>query len=241
MGQILNGSATTTEAVRRAIQTHQVSLRKLGAHCGINPKTVPKGADAVRSAHPAAAEERISVVTHYYSHLSVAAAQLDPKSPFRPSKMPFAFPSLARKVGSLSADARQQPSHHPLVWVTPAALKFVLLDGILSEGRRLLYCLPLFLRKRHPLTNDSCGGSRGRPWSLGCYEISTGERIKKFYSFQQIMYGRARSTPVEATLVRAGGGVALILLVNMRVRLTKPGPRARETAYRTPSLWKRKP
>ena len=42
MGQILHGSATTTEAVRRAIQHSQASLRELAVRHGINPKTVAK-------------------------------------------------------------------------------------------------------------------------------------------------------------------------------------------------------
>ena len=42
MGQILHGSATTTEAVRRAIQHSQESLRALAKRYGINPKTVAK-------------------------------------------------------------------------------------------------------------------------------------------------------------------------------------------------------
>ena len=42
MGQILHSSATTTEAVRRAIQNSQASLRQLAARYGINPKTVAK-------------------------------------------------------------------------------------------------------------------------------------------------------------------------------------------------------
>ncbi len=42
MGQILHGSATTTEAVRRAIQHSQESLRTLAKRHGINPKTVAK-------------------------------------------------------------------------------------------------------------------------------------------------------------------------------------------------------
>src|SRR6266851_2620125 len=42
MGQVLHGSATTTEAVRRAIQHSQESLRALARHYGINPKTVAK-------------------------------------------------------------------------------------------------------------------------------------------------------------------------------------------------------
>jgi transposase InsO family protein len=42
MAQILHGSATTTEAVRRAIQNSRESLRALAKHYGINQKTVAK-------------------------------------------------------------------------------------------------------------------------------------------------------------------------------------------------------
>jgi transposase InsO family protein len=42
MGQVLHGSARTTEAVRRAIQHSQESLRVLARRHGINPKTVAK-------------------------------------------------------------------------------------------------------------------------------------------------------------------------------------------------------
>jgi transposase InsO family protein len=42
MGQILHGSATTTEAIRRAIQNSQESLRALAKRYGINQKTVAK-------------------------------------------------------------------------------------------------------------------------------------------------------------------------------------------------------
>jgi transposase InsO family protein len=42
VGQVLHGSATTTEAVRRAIQHSQASLRALARRYGINPKTVAK-------------------------------------------------------------------------------------------------------------------------------------------------------------------------------------------------------
>ncbi|WP_395781359.1 IS481 family transposase [Aquidulcibacter sp.] len=42
MGQVLHGSATTTEAVRRAIQHSQESLRVLANRYGINQKTVAK-------------------------------------------------------------------------------------------------------------------------------------------------------------------------------------------------------
>ena len=42
MRQILHGSATTTEAIRRAIQNSQASLRELAIRYSINPKTVAK-------------------------------------------------------------------------------------------------------------------------------------------------------------------------------------------------------
>ena len=42
MGQVLHGSATTTEAIRRAIQDSQESLRTLAQRYGVNPKTVAK-------------------------------------------------------------------------------------------------------------------------------------------------------------------------------------------------------
>jgi Integrase core domain len=42
MGQVLHGSATTTEAVRRAIQYSQESLRALAKRHGVNPKTIAK-------------------------------------------------------------------------------------------------------------------------------------------------------------------------------------------------------
>ena len=42
MGQVLRGSARTTEAIRRAIQHSQASVRALAGRYGINPKTVAK-------------------------------------------------------------------------------------------------------------------------------------------------------------------------------------------------------
>ena len=40
MGQVLHGSATTTEAVRRAIQPRQESVRALAPRHGLSPTTV---------------------------------------------------------------------------------------------------------------------------------------------------------------------------------------------------------
>ncbi len=42
MGQVLHGSATTTAAVRRAIQHSQESLRALATRYGVNQKTIAK-------------------------------------------------------------------------------------------------------------------------------------------------------------------------------------------------------
>jgi transposase-like protein len=42
MGQVLHGSARTTEAVRRAIHHSQESLRQLSRRYGIHQKTVAK-------------------------------------------------------------------------------------------------------------------------------------------------------------------------------------------------------
>jgi transposase-like protein len=42
MGQVLHGGATTTEAIRRAIQNGKESLRALSRRYGINQKTVAK-------------------------------------------------------------------------------------------------------------------------------------------------------------------------------------------------------
>ena len=42
MGQIRHGSATTTHAVRAAIQRSQASIAELSRELGMNPKTVAK-------------------------------------------------------------------------------------------------------------------------------------------------------------------------------------------------------
>ena len=42
MGQVLHGSATTTHAIRAAIQRSKASLQALSERYGINPKTVAK-------------------------------------------------------------------------------------------------------------------------------------------------------------------------------------------------------
>jgi transposase InsO family protein len=65
MGQVLHGSATTTEAVRRAIQHSQESLRALAKRYGINQKTVAKwkGRTSAADLRTGAKEPRSTVLT----------------------------------------------------------------------------------------------------------------------------------------------------------------------------------
>src|SRR4029078_5591740 len=74
MGQILHGSATTTEAVRRAIQNSQASLRQLAGRYGINPKTVAKWRrrSAVCDARMGPREPRSTVLSNQEEALVVA-------------------------------------------------------------------------------------------------------------------------------------------------------------------------
>lgn len=65
MGQVLHGSATTTEAIRRAIQHSQESLRALAKRYGINPKTASKwrGRTSVSDERTGPKEARSTVLT----------------------------------------------------------------------------------------------------------------------------------------------------------------------------------
>ena len=65
MGQVLHGSATTTEAIRRAIQHSQESLRALAKRYGINPKTVSKwrGRTSVSDERTGPREAKSTVLT----------------------------------------------------------------------------------------------------------------------------------------------------------------------------------
>ena len=81
MGQVLHGSATTTEAVRRAIQNSEASIRTLAQRYGVNPKTVakwkkrsqvqdaPMGPKEVRSTVLSPEEEALIVAFRKYTLL----------------------------------------------------------------------------------------------------------------------------------------------------------------------------
>lgn len=85
MGQLLHGSARTTEATRRAIQQSQESLTVLAACYGINEKTVakwrkrgfvydaPMGPTVQRSPVLTTEEEAVCVAFHQYTPLSPLA------------------------------------------------------------------------------------------------------------------------------------------------------------------------
>src|SRR5258705_5216825 len=83
MGQVLQGCATTTEAVRRAIRNSQESMRPLSRRHGINPKTVakwkkrvsvadlPTGPKEPKSTSLALEDEAIIVAFRKYTLLSL--------------------------------------------------------------------------------------------------------------------------------------------------------------------------
>ena len=74
MGQILHGSATTTEAIGRAIQNDQANLRELVPRYGISPKTVAKWRrrSSVRDARMGPKQPRSTVLGNEEETLIVA-------------------------------------------------------------------------------------------------------------------------------------------------------------------------
>src|ERR1700722_7149990 len=92
MGQVLHGSATTTEAIRRAIQHSQESLRALARRYGVNPKTVAKwkarksvsdlrtGPKEPRSTVLSVEEEAVVVAFRRHTLLPIRPAAVRPAS-----------------------------------------------------------------------------------------------------------------------------------------------------------------
>src|ERR671911_197218 len=93
MGQVLHGSATTTEAVRRAIQLRQESVRALAKRYGVSPTTVQKWRkrSTTADAPMGPKEPRSTVLTPY-----VAAAGRLPLRP--PAHDPAPHPIVAAPV-----------------------------------------------------------------------------------------------------------------------------------------------
>lgn len=81
MGQVLQESACTTEAVRRSIKHRQASRRNLASRFGVNPKTIakwrkrssvaylPTGSTATRSTTCSPDQEVIIVAVRRYTLL----------------------------------------------------------------------------------------------------------------------------------------------------------------------------
>ena len=113
MGQVLHGSATTTEAVRRAIQHSQASLRALAKRYGINQKTVAKwkGRTSVADAPTGPKEPRSTVLSAEEEAVVVAFRRhtLLPLDDCLYALQPT-IPRLTRSsLASLSEAPRRQP------------------------------------------------------------------------------------------------------------------------------------
>src|SRR5215204_2838942 len=102
MGQVHHGSATTTAAIRRAIQHSQESLRALAKRHGVNQKTVakwrkrtsdadlPTGTREPRPTVPSIEEEAVVVAfrRHTLLPLPVRLLALQPTLPHLPRSSP---------------------------------------------------------------------------------------------------------------------------------------------------------
>ena len=89
MGQVRHGSATTTHAVRAAIQRSQASLAQLSRELGINPKTVAKWRKraTVEYIKTGPTEPRSTVLTE--SEEAVATPHARSKSRHSPALGPY--------------------------------------------------------------------------------------------------------------------------------------------------------
>ena len=95
MGQILHGSATTTHAIRAAIQRSKAPLKELAAQYGLNHKTVakwrkrafvhdaPMGPKAPRSTVLSPEEEAIVVTFRKHTLLPLDDASMPCRQPSR--------------------------------------------------------------------------------------------------------------------------------------------------------------
>jgi hypothetical protein len=105
MGQVLHGSARTTEAIRRAIQHSQASIRARAGRYGIIPKTVAKwkrrhhAADApIGPKRPCSTvlSKEEAIVVAFRKHTSLPLDDclyaLQPTIPHRPSPAQSRFP-----------------------------------------------------------------------------------------------------------------------------------------------------
>jgi septum formation inhibitor MinC len=99
---------TTAKKARRQSTTHKAKPRvtrkpkPIGARPHQGPKSTPS-----RPATPVSSEQRIGVITHYYSHLSVVAMQLEPGATLRVGDVIHIWghtTDFTQKVESLEVD-----------------------------------------------------------------------------------------------------------------------------------------
>ena len=197
MGQILHGSATTTEAVRRAVQHIQASLRQLAKRYGINQKTVAKWKKRSSVTDlPTGPKEPKSTVLSREDEAIIVAFRRHTLLPLdnclyvaidRTSK--FAFVEVVRKTGRTSASAFLTT----LVEAVPHKIHTVLTDNGIqftfplryADGPTARYMTHMFdMRCRengieHRLTTVK------RPWTNGQVErmnrIIKEATVKRFH------------------------------------------------------------
>mgnify|MGYP005805971645 CR=1 FL=1 len=117
MGQILHGRATTTEAVRRAIQNSQESLRTLAKRYGIKPKTVEKckkrgstadvktGPKAPKSTVLTDEEEALVVTFREHTLLAVDGAKRQKADHAPQAQRRLRFPEDPQNADSLAGES----------------------------------------------------------------------------------------------------------------------------------------
>src|SRR5579883_1672204 len=129
MGQVLHGSATTTHAIRAAIQRSKATAKELAERHGINPKTVakwkkrtfvhdaPMGPKEPRSTVLTIEEEAIAVAFRKHTllplddclyALQISSAVISPRSWLPITSQRGSKPSEGSRLTNTSANAGQK-------------------------------------------------------------------------------------------------------------------------------------
>jgi hypothetical protein len=153
MGQVLHGSATTTEAIRRAIQHSQESLRTLAKRYGINQKTVakwkgrstvtdlPTGPKEPRSTVLSVEEEAVIVAFRRYTLLllDIGAEALAVDWSVEDARRREPIPAQRAEEGQCAPVAVRSQAAQPLAFRPPTAQRsHVGLDpGLIDEDQAL--------------------------------------------------------------------------------------------------------
>ena len=140
MGQVLHNSATTTEAVRRAIQHIQESLRALSKRYNVNPKTIAKWEQRTSAADlPTGPKQPQSTVLTVEEEAMVVAFRATHAAAARRLLVcPAAYPAASHTVlaAPLSATTRYLPTtRNPRRQADKEGLQ-ELLDPLLSHRYR---------------------------------------------------------------------------------------------------------